>query len=56
MSVILADKRLLKILDNYTDALNKISVEATNENDFDAKFKLIKEQTALAIQDFYQPK
>lgn len=50
------DALLLKIIDNYTDALNRISLEQTNADDFDEHFKDIKRQTSEAIQQHYVSK
>lgn len=50
------DELLIKIIENYTNALNKISVEQMDEKSWSEHYKYIQEETARAIQQHYAPK
>lgn len=49
------DTLLLKAIRNYTDALNRISLEQSNPDDFDKHLKAIEAETVRAIRQHYTP-
>ena len=47
------DEILETVIDKYTDALNRISLDTSNADDFDTRYKSIKAETIRAIHDSY---
>ena len=50
------DDLLLKIIENFVDALNRISVTYANVDEYDKHYTDIKDETVRAIHQHYIPK
>lgn len=50
------DYVLLGIIENYTQALNKISLEIADPDNFDIQYRAIQQETAQTILQYYTSK